>query len=162
VAKGILDDVLEGYGIDKEKLDKMDIDVAEGGYLPMPNVGEEVLVKFVRDPIKVESEKIKEKTGQDATFFARVKRVTQSEGGFKESLAEYDMVMSSSLSINLASSLRKHDVYNESLVGKVVLITKNRVQRKGMEQEMYKATYKPEITNALKGVVEEVEGEVTL
>jgi len=153
-----VDEAKKVFDIDEEKVEKAaSVDVADGGYLTLPKVGEEILILFTRDPIKVESEKLKNDYGIDATMFGRVKKVRRENGSYVVGDAEYDVPMGKSFVFSLVTSCKKHGIENESLVGKVFLVTKNRVDREGQVQEMYRVSYKPDITKIVSGgAVEDV------
>jgi len=154
------------YDLEEEKVERAaKVDVATGGRLTMPEPGEEVLVMFTKDLVKVESEKLREVYNIEETMFARVKIVKKTAAGYDVSVAEYDMPVGKSLAFNLAATCKKHGILEESLVGKVFLITANIVERDGRKQKMYRVAYKPDVTNALASdatAAEEFDEEIEL
>lgn len=154
----------EVFDFEEEKIERAaSVDTAPGGKLTMPEPGEELLVMFTRDPVRVESERLKEQYGIDETLFARVKIVKKTKTGYEVGEAEYDMPIGKSLAFNLAATCKRHGILHEPLVGKVFLVTANIVERGGAKQKMYRVDYRPDITKALAGVEpEEVAEDIEL
>jgi len=165
---GWFDEAKEIYGIEEEAVEKMaEVDVAEGGRLQLPDVGEEILIFVTREPTKVESEKLKD-MGITTAMFGRCKLVVQVNGRYELSEVEYDFPLSKTMAMSAAASLKKHGS-DMTMGSKVFLITAREWKdapeeykaEKGIVKTYYMA-YKPEITSLVKGTVSVTEDEIEI
>jgi len=155
------DKAKELYGIDEEKIERMaSVSVAEGGRIQLPDVGEELLVYVTRNPVPVEAEKLKER-GIEMAMFARCRKVEFENGEVVVSNVEYDLPISKTMAMTAVASLRRHDIKEPDLEGKVFLITAREWRDAPVEYrrdkgrvKTYVMAYKPELTEKARKVVE--------
>jgi hypothetical protein len=155
VAVGWYELAKKKFGIEDEKIEKMaKVQVAEGGRIQLPDIGEELIVYITKDPQPVTAEKLKA-MGIDEALFARCRKVEDGE----LSAVEYDLPMSKTMAMTAAASLQRHglDPRRESLAGKVFLIVAREwkdAPREYREQKgvvkTYVMVYKPDLTEKFK------------
>jgi len=158
------------YGIEEEKIERMaQVQVSEGGRIELPDIGEELLVYVTRDPVEVESEKLKDR-GIETAYFARCRKVTVSNGKVEVGNVEYDLPISKTMGMTAIASMKRAGLEDTSLEGKVFLITAR--EWKGAPEEYkrdkgrvktYVMSFKPELTRRVENVPgEEIEEEIEL
>ena len=158
-----LEQAKELFGEDlEEKAEKIaQIQIAEGGRIDLPDIGEELLVYITRDPITVESEGLKQR-GIEKALFARCRKVIEEKNGTVElSKVEYDLPISKTMAITALASLKRHGITDKHLEGRVFLITarewKNAPEEYKKDKgivKTYVMAFKPELTEKARKFVE--------
>ena len=158
------------YEIEEEKIERMaQVQVSEGGRIELPEPGEELLVYITRNPVKVESEKLKER-GIETAYFARCRKVRVANGEVEVGNVEYDLPVSKTIFMTAAASLKRAGLSPRDWEGKVFLITARYWKdapaeyKKGKEKvKTYMMTYKEDLTKKASGVeVPEYEDDIEL
>jgi len=158
------------YEIEDEKIERMaQVQVSEGGRIELPEPGEELLVYITRNPVKVESEKLKER-GIETAYFARCRKVRVTNGEVEVGNVEYDLPVSKTIFMTAAASLKRAGLSPRDWEGKVFLITARYWKdapaeyKKGKEKvKTYMMTYKEDLTKKASGVeVPEYEDDIEL
>jgi len=153
------EEFVQEYEIEEEKIDRMaQVQVSEGGRIELPEPGEELLIYITRNPVKVESEKLKER-GIETAFFARCRKVKVKNGEVEIGNVEYDLPISKTIFMSACASLKRAGIEPKDWEGKVFLVTARwwkdapAEYRKGKEQvKTYVMTYKEDLTKKASGV----------
>jgi len=148
------DKAKEVFDIEEEKVERMaQTQVSEGGRITLPEPGEELLVYITREPVEVESEKLKE-MGIEKALFARCRKVEVVNGKVEVGMVEYDLPMSKTMVMSAAASMKREGEDPNDIVGRVFLITARYWKdapaeyKRGKEKvKTYVMTYKPDLTS---------------
>ncbi len=146
----------ETFEIEEEKVEKMSkVQVSEGGRIQLPEPGEELLVVITKEPVEVESEKLKE-MGIERAMFARCRKVEVKNGKVEVGMTEYDLPMSKTMVMSAAASMKREGVDPNDIVGRVFLITARywkdapEEYRRGKGKvKTYVMSYKPDLTEKI-------------
>jgi len=160
------EEFVKEYGIEEEKIERMaSVQVSEGGRIELPEPGEELLVYITKNPVKVESEKLKER-GIETAYFARCRKVRVTNGEVEVGNVEYDLPVSKTIFMTAVASLKREGYEPKDWEGKVFLITarywkdapKEYKKDKGVVKT-YVMTFKKDLTEKVNK--EEVAGDFT-
>ena len=149
------------FEIEEEKVKRMSqVRVSEGGRIELPEPGQELLVVITREPVEIESEKLKG-MGIEKAMFARCRKVTVKDDEVEVGMVEYDLPMSKTMAMTAAASMMRAGLDPNDIVGKVFLITARRwkdapaeYKKTKSEVKTYVMAYKPELTAKISKVLE--------
>ena len=138
---GEIADWMKDLGVEEESVERAaQVDIAEGGRLELPDVGEKIVVKVLEDkPRKVKAEKLP----KGEAYFLRVE---------KDGIV-YDMPVSKTIAFGIAKEAKRHGFDPNKLKGKVFAIIgrewkdapeEYRKLKEGEEVKTYVVVYKGE------------------